>query len=144
MTMAILQIDDAYGQAEVIVFPKPGDTAAVVDNAVLVEGRVSISDSFGGNIFCDRLTLLDDIKNGSTKKIPASMAVVLDESRFAFSDIKPILEKHRGDIPVYIKEQGTGKTYKAQRELFQSASEENLNELRSLLGRDNVWIKFKS
>ncbi len=143
-TMAVLQVDDIYGQAEVIYFPKIGDTAATVDNAVLVEGRVNISDNFGGNIFCDRLTLLDDIKNGNVNKVPASMAVLIDENKFTFADIVPILEKHRGKVPVYIKEVGTGKTYKASRDYFQNASEEGLSEMRALLGEDNVWIKFKS
>ncbi|MBQ2752745.1 MAG: DNA polymerase III subunit alpha [Firmicutes bacterium] len=141
--MCILQVDDIYGQAEIVYFPKPGDTIAVPDNAVLIEGRVSISDSFGGNIFCDKIMLLDDVKNGAVNRIPVSMAILLDERKFSFSDIKPILEKHKGNVPVYIKEQGTGRTYKAQKELFQDASEQGVKQLRDLLGMDNVWIKFK-
>ena len=142
-TMTILTVEDIYGPAEVIIFPKPGDTAAMPENAVLVEGRVSISDNFGGNIFCDRLTLLDEVKNGTTEKIPVSIGVILDESRFAFGDIRPILERYKGNVPVYIKEQGTGKTYKAQKELCQDASEEGIKSLRKILGDDNVVVKFK-
>ena len=142
-TMTILTVEDIYGPAEVITFPKSGDTAAMPENAVLVEGRVSISDNFGGNIFCDRLTLLDDIKNASAEKIPVSIGVILDESRFAFGDIRPVLERYKGNVPVYIKEQGTGKTYKAQKELCQDASEDGIKSLRKILGDDNVVVKYK-
>ena len=86
---------------------------------------------------------MDEVKNGTTEKIPVSIGVILDESRFAFGDIRPILERYKGNVPVYIKEQGTGKTYKAQKELCQDASEEGIKSLRKILGDDNVVVKFK-
>ena len=55
--------------------------------------------------------------------------------------ITAILEKYKGDTPVYIYEEKTKRKMKADRKFWVTLEEGLLEELRKLLGEKNVAVK---
>lgn len=140
--MCFATLEDLYGNIELIVFPKPYEKYnryLVEDEVILVSGRLVLNEEEEPKIICDKIQSMDDVGDLDSKfyiKIPKSKPDEL------LSDIKVILNRHKGDVPVYVYIERKEKMVMAQREYWVNIESEGLyREIESILGEDCVVLK---
>ncbi|MBR5135208.1 MAG: hypothetical protein IKV35_06385, partial [Clostridia bacterium] len=145
-TMAYAVLEDLSADIELIFFPK---TLAAVrgqlqENAVVtVSGRISIKEEQPPSVIVDRLTV-----------IPSPEALLADKPRSekyglylrlssdadpAWATVKTMLEGQKGDRPVFVRFEDSGKLVKASN-LSVSVSVGDISRLKRLLGDTNVAL----
>ncbi len=136
--MAFVTLEDLYGTVEVIVFPavyQKYNRLLDVDSTVIIRGKISVREEEEAKILCDEVTPLTNMVNKKLYlKIP--MDIDVDIQR----EICPVLMRHRGNIPVYLYMEETGKRFLADRELWIREEDELLNELCNILGEQSVKV----
>jgi len=138
--MAFATLEDMYGSIEMIVFPTIYSRWASiikVDNIVLVRGHISIREGEEPKLICDEISNLPKVADKGERlyvTIPNGKNISLAE------DIKPILRKYRGPMPVYLYDEGTKHRLLADKKLWVRLDFELLNELKKLLGEDYVKV----
>lgn len=134
-TMAIIQVEDLVGTAEVIVWPKTYSEyrdLIQMDQKVIIEGRVKTEDERDAQLMADRVRMLGDM--------PMKLYVQY-ENIAAYEEgaeaLEQILRAHKGQdyVIVYCREEKKRKTL-GQRTDSGKAAE----ELQKLLGMDNIKI----
>ncbi|GAA0177602.1 DNA polymerase III subunit alpha [Clostridium sediminicola] len=136
--MAFISVEDLYGSVEVIVFPKILDKYKNLiqeDGIVLLKGRVTIREDEQPKVICDTV---ENIQKISTKKL----YILINHNREVKKikdELKLILEKNKGNIPVYICTKENGK-FMLSRELWVNGKDELLTYLIQRFGQNNVKI----
>ncbi len=134
--MAFITLEDLYGSIECIVFPTTYDRynkLIIEDEVVVVEGRLSVSEVEEPKIICEKISPLNKYK---LDKIYIKIAM---NSRIdILNDIKKVLGKYSGDTPVYLFLEKQNKTVIADRSLWIKLDDKVINELKVLIGNDNV------
>lgn len=149
-TMAFLQVEDLYGSAEVIVFPKVlTDYAAVLreGNIVLIGGRLSIREEEDAKIICESAmdaprpeetaqpqSAQKSKRQGLYLRLPGEHCPQADR-------VKNLLEIFEGGFPVYFFYKDTGKYFLAPRSLWIDVNQPLTDELGRVLGSDNVALR---
>ncbi len=137
--MAFITLEDLYGSVECIVFPTTFERYNKYiseDQIIVIEGRLSISEVEDTKIICEKISPLNKLKSNK-------LYVKLSKNSRPdlFNDIKDILRKYPGDIPVYVFMEDKKKTVVADKALWvQTENNSALVELQSLLGKDNVRL----
>lgn len=144
--MAILTLEDRYGEIGAVAFEKTLEAAGsllVQDAAVAVTGKISIKEGQAPEVIVYLVTALraDAAAKGSepeAKGKPRRLFLRVprldsDLCRRALS----VLAAHRGDTPVLIYDVSTGK-YVAAREHTVEVTDQLLSELKNLLGSENL------
>lgn len=137
--MAFLSVEDFYGTIEVIVFP---DIYAKFSNKleenmfVLIEGRASISEDQEPKIICNKITTKEEILKNQTLwiKIPINSSVKLE-------DLKNIIILDKGNTKVIVYDESNKGRFTLSENLWVTTSERLLNNLETLLGKENIIIK---
>lgn len=139
--MAILTVEDAYGQAEAVVFPstyntvadklQPGQVVLLMGKAAARENRV--------NIICDDVRLIADVYD-AIRAVRVNLAGV-DQS--GLNRFKHKLSQFPGEVPVYL--QLDTRRYKSVqilvgRELHVAPSEMLLNNIKEMVGEENFAV----
>mgnify|MGYP000901799536 FL=1 len=137
--MAFITLEDLYGSVECIVFPATYDKYnryIEEDMPVVVEGRLSTSEVEDTKIICEKISSLNAYKR---QKIYIKISKTSRSD--LFSDIKTILKKYPGSIPVYIYLEKENKSFIAGRDLWIKLDNNNaIAELQKLLGEENVKV----
>ena len=137
--MAFITLEDLYGSVECIVFPATYDKYnryIEEDMPVVVEGRLSTSEVEDTKIICEKISSLNAYKR---QKIYIKISKTSRSD--LFSDIKTILKKYPGSIPVYIYLEKENKSFIAGRDLWIKLDNNNaIAELQKLLGEKNVKV----
>ncbi len=137
--MAFVTLEDLYGSIECIVFPQTYDRFneyLFEDGLVVIDGRLSMSEVEEPKIICEKIR---ELKQSKTDKI--YLKISKDKSEDIFEDIKPILSKYTGNIPVYVFLEKRDKVIIADRSLWISGDSEDLIvELQNLLGQGSVKL----
>ncbi|MDG2830080.1 OB-fold nucleic acid binding domain-containing protein, partial [Vibrio parahaemolyticus] len=137
--MAFFTLEDLYSNIECIVFPTIFEKyfdQIVEDNIVLVEGKLSISEVEEPKIIVDKISSINDL---NLNKIYLKIDDIMNIN--VLNDVKRILSKYPGNIPVYIYFTSKKKTIKADKSLWiDGESEEVFDSLKDLLGNQNVKI----
>ena len=137
--MAFITLEDLYGAVECIVFPATYERYnkyILEDQLIVIEGRLSISEVDDTKIICEKISPLNKFSN--TKLY---IKLSKDSESILFSDIKKILKKYPGDIPVYVFLEKEKKTVVADRSLWIELENDNvIVELQSRLGKDSVKV----
>ena len=163
--MAFVQLEDLYGDVEVIVFPKTFENCAELlaqDNIIVLSGRADVAESGQAKIIAEHIVGIDEadriielVKSGRSNssasaltdavklRIPQSgegisEAAKLDEKE-VLSEISRIMARYPGDnqVLVYLR---NGKIMSSQQVLVRP-SLEFAEEMAELLGHANVKIK---
>ncbi len=139
--MAFLTLEDLQGTVEIIVFPKVMEQCEMFlaeDSVILVKGRANVTADGEAKVIAGGISpLLQEQKKQISSlwlKQPAGKEV-------PFVWITAILEKYKGDIPVYIYEEKTKRKMKADKRYWVTADDAVKKELELLLGKENVAVK---
>ncbi len=137
--MAFITLEDLYGIVECIVFPTTFDrynNLIEEDSLIIIEGKISLSEEEEPKIICEKIFPLNKYKKGKVY-LKISKGKPMD----TFDSIKEILKKYKGETPVYVYLEGTGKTVIANRELWVDIEDKLLfRELIETLGENNVKV----
>lgn len=135
--MAFLTLEDLYGSIECIVFPQTYERYnkyLAEDGLVVIEGRLSISEVEEPKIICESISQLNKFK---LEKIYVKISK--DSPRDIFEQLKKILVKYPGDVPVFVYMEKIKQTVVADRALWVNGDNENLAiELEQLFGKESV------
>ena len=140
--MCFATLEDLYGNIELIVFPRQYEKYnrfLVEDEVVLVSGRLVMNEEEEPKIICDRIESMDEARGRNSKfyvKIPK------DKPEELLSDIKIVLNRHSGSVPVYVYIERKEKMVMAQRDYWVNIDSEGLYaDIESVLGEDCIVIK---
>ncbi|MBC8589691.1 DNA polymerase III subunit alpha [Wansuia hejianensis] len=135
--MAFISLEDMYGVIECIVFPKTYENYNNIlneDELIVVEGRLSVSEIEEPKIICARIYPLNNYK---LSRIYIKFAN--KDFNKSFGKVKSILEKHKGNTPVYMYLESQNKTFMADKSLWVNIEDQALiKKLENLLGKDSV------
>lgn len=135
--MAFITLEDLYGSVECIVFPATFERYnkyIIEDQLVIVEGRLSMSEVEDTKIICEKISPLTKFK---MEKVYIKLSKTSKSN--LFNDIKVILGKYPGDIPVYVFMEKDNKMVVADRALWVNLNNKDvIVKLQELLGKDNV------
>jgi len=134
--MAFITLEDLYGTVEVIVFPtvyKKYSKLLEIDSTVIIDGKISIKEEEEPKIICDSVRPL-------TRKQTKKLYLKISRGRpvNVESEICTVLQKYRGNIPVYLYIEDTNEKKLAHRELWVAENNELISELSSVLGKECV------
>ena len=137
--MAFFKLDDFSGSCECLMFSKVySECEDLIEEeaTVLVQGRLESSGD-AVKLHAEEAIPLAGVKEKLTKKI----SLLLDDDVHTpetINELKSILEKHEGTIPVYIRVKGSS----ALRDFFTTykvkLDDELIDELQHLTGEDNI------
>ncbi len=149
--MAVLQVEDLEGYAEVVVFPdayRACYSLLVEDEAVIISGRPEDDDDAARMIASDIQPLDSFFKekaNAKTREVLISVTLtgLADEVP---EQLRDLLERHRGEIPVSLRLQrphpnGFRAHVAPNRFLWVTPSPELVTEIEELLGQGSVRLR---
>lgn len=151
--MAFAQLEDLYGSIEMIIFPKTYENYKELlkpDNIILVEGRISIKEEESAKIICEKISLLnkDDKSSLNKNKLFGKLYIKIDSEKNPglLNSVKKILEKNRGDQPVYVvdearKAKQSSRVMQAPRSIWVTINDTLLEELKKTCGDQCVALK---
>ncbi|HZK61356.1 MAG TPA: OB-fold nucleic acid binding domain-containing protein, partial [Anaerovoracaceae bacterium] len=119
--MAFIDLEDLYGIVEVIVFPNVYERcmqSIKEDNVVVVKGTINFKEDEQPKLMAEKifdLQSIDEVLTAPSLKI--SIPEDLNETE-ALSVLKEVLTAHKGNTPVIIKIDRTGKRFKASKDLW--------------------------
>lgn len=137
--MAFATLEDLYGIVEVIIFPATYEKYQKYieeDSIVVVEGRLSISEEDEPKIICESIKPLSKYRR-------EKLYIKIEEGDFntAFSNLKEIFEKYKGDVPVYVYLAKDKKVVMADRDYWVDIKRnEILDEIEKVVGNGCVKI----
>ena len=143
--MCFLEIEDAYGTVEAVIFPKMFATYGkeLVDGrGVVIEGKVSLREDQGNAVIADRIKLLEKSADVA-KAAEMTLWLKIPQARpVADEEILRLLSRYGGDTPVTIYDERTGGRRRvAHRYHVNVAGEGLIDDLRELLGAECVIVK---
>lgn len=140
--MAFIRLEDMTGSVEVIIFPKTYDKYSKYlfeDKVIIAEGRVSMSEGEEPRMICESITPFEKL---SEKPKPVSVGIVLNAGT-TLSEVKPVLEQCRGDVPLYVNDKAAGRKYKADKSYWLEINDNTVGRLENILGKENVIVKYR-
>ena len=148
--MAYALLDDKYGEIEVVIFARQYAKISYLiaeDNAVVIEGRLSVEEGEGAKIL---LSSAEELLNDSEYKADEAKAKPVKEQKLYIklddlSDARTaaiyrISSLNPGKCPIVLFDAGSGK-YVAMKNTYISPGDKVLVRLRSLYGDANVVLK---
>lgn len=150
-TMAFITLDDGSGMIECLVFPKILDLCKHlinVDEVVVVSGRISIREDEPPKILCDYISKPNfsgtkpnsEAQSFKKENLGLYISVSSLDSKEYNRAIK-VIEVFDGDLPLYVYCRDTKKLFRAPRKLWLSANDVLIDELKNILGDENVKKK---
>ncbi len=130
-------------QAEVVFFPsiyKKNKNNIVNDSLFWIKGRVSFEEKGKPKIIAEDVVPLEFVRSKMLSKV--HIRLVVDEvSEDDLKKVKGVIEKHRGNIPLWLHIVTEKRTYQASSyEYATDGSQELIDSLRNILGETEVWI----
>jgi len=144
--MAIMLMEDLEGRIEVLVFPSSYKEVSKFirpNFAVFVDGRLNLKEE-RPKIIVEHIVPIEDARLRFTQEVSIEIFSLGMEDAI-LEQLKDVLEKYKGDIPVYLnvstKKNGAYRIL-VDKGFFVRPTDEMILELEGLVGRDR--IKFKS
>ena len=144
--MAFVQMEDYYGEFELIVFPKIYDRVRELlkeDTIVAVAGNLNFKEEESPKVIVDKMTDINSIRSlaGLSEKSPLKLRINKekfgDEIEACIKRIYDMISRFPGDKNVYIY-LPNGKTIKADNCLLVNEDPLLIMELKDYLGDTNV------
>ncbi|HOQ37003.1 MAG TPA: DNA polymerase III subunit alpha [Acetivibrio sp.] len=136
--MAFLTLEDLYGTMEIIVFPtvlEKYSKLVEIENIVLIKGRISIKEEEQPKIICEEVSpLKKTVLRKLYLRVNDDVNNELMESAFC------ILKFFGGNTPVCLYDEQQNKVKVLEREYWVSLNDIVLDELKSVLGDENVRV----
>ena len=155
--MAFVRLEDLYGGIEVIVFPKVLTGVNSVlreEEAVLVEGRISIREDEEPKLLCEKVTPLDGIKDvpeDKTIKEPLKQSIPSKDEKILYIKLgtwdqdvvkvaTKLMEMHPGKTAVCFFCADTKKRFFAPEHLRVDENSDVFGKLEAVFGKNNVKL----
>ncbi len=144
--MGIFELEDYYGRISVVAFPREFERLGhyILEGEILyLEGNVQI-DSFGGQeekkLIVRTIKPIDEIGEMGIFKV---YILVEEERKHLLGELKRIVMRHPGSqhVILALEEDGNKKRVDLGERYNVSSSKLFVEEVVSLLGRDNIVIK---
>jgi len=136
--MAFVTLEDLYDKVEVIVFPSTYQKVSHLvaeNNIVVIEGRISLKEDESPTILCESIRKLSKKTNQKLYlKIAREHPIDIEE------ELSPLLRQYRGETPVCLFVEETGRRFMADKGLWIEAKVELMKKLNDLLGADCVKL----
>jgi DNA polymerase-3 subunit alpha len=142
--MAFVTIEDAFGQAEGVVFSdilKKAQGMIVEDTVLLLEGKVSRRNSGDGKLLVNSVVHVDDDSIAKTKELH----IFLDIDRIdngELEDLKQLMLEHKGESKLFltVKQNGKSACVIRSRTLTIQVDRDLLSKLSKKVGVANIRI----
>lgn len=148
--MAFITAEDLYGSAGIIMFPKvfAQYSHLLTSGSILkFDGRITLREDRDNEMICERVekylpeNTAPARRGGESVKtaVRKGLYIRLDSINSGlYRSAEQIINKNRGETPIYFFCSDTGKNLLAPRDKWVKISESLLSELGGLLGNDNV------
>lgn len=137
--MVFLNLEDEYGDVEVIVFPtvlKQTSAKLNKEDVVLVKGRMQIKEDDRIKIIASEILELSDLEN--LKTIYLRVENMQDKR---ISEIEQMIVKNPGSSNVIFYDEQKKKSFQSQKYKSVQMDDTLMNFLKNLLGESNVVVK---
>ena len=139
--MAFLDIEDLYGEIEVVVFPNVYEKYLqfIKEESILaIKGTINFKEDEAPKILADKIINLEASNNAEQEglvkiKVPKEL-----EEEKCFNIIKELILANKGTKPVLIFLEKSGKKFKTNRDLWVNPSEAFIRAAEVLVGQENV------
>lgn len=145
-TMAFATLDDGSGMIELLVFPNILDQyreLLVVDEAVVVSGRISMREEESPKIVCDCISRPDteDQEKAAHGHRRGLFIKVPSPDSGLYKKAVNVIAVFDGDFPLYVFFNDRKKLALAPKNLWVSPNDVLTGELKSILGDQNVVLR---
>ncbi len=149
--MAVLVIEDLFGHAEVVVFPKVFEACRellVPDDVLLFRGRAEAEDDTARMVASEILPF-DQAEKQKKERPPQTVEIAVDLTTAAPElpvRLVDVLQRHRGNIPVRVSlvrahPEGFRASISPNRYLFVDPTASLVQELEALVGSECVRLR---
>ena len=139
--MAIIRIEDMYGQIEVVVFPSAYEKLAHYireGQVIFLKGKVGFKED-QPNIIANEMMEIHEVYDS----IKAINVDVSGANKVHFDDLKGKLQSSPGKVPVYLKvDTKTNKSVQilVGEDLYVTPNEALMNEIKEIMGQENFSV----
>ena len=170
-TMAYVQVEDESGDLELVVFPRTLQESGELmreDTAILIDGKIDAREEEAPKVVANRVRPLDeqsvadleqsrnrsqgggrrgrqearqDIKQAAKASSNRLYLRLISMESEDFANAKKILQRNPGSVPVQFHPVDSGRKLLAPRALWVKKDEGVLEQLRTLLGSENVVLR---
>jgi len=142
-TMVFFTLDDFSGSCEALMFSKAFDQYGKYikeEECVFIIGRPESSGD-AIKIHIEKVIPIEEAREMYTESIKINLDKEKHPPEKIF-DLKKVLEKHKGNIPVYVSLANNGSNPKkfSLRELRVKVSNEFINDMRQILGEESLVL----
>lgn len=149
--MATATLEDLYGTIPIVIFPKTYSEFKELieeDRVITIKGRVNINENGEGNIFVEKIEDLESrFKNYSdaisrvNNKKTLELIFDIGSEKEKVELVKQVLIGKKGNsrVKLFFKKTNTGFMFNEEYNV-NLEDKEVLNELKSILGRENIRI----
>lgn len=142
-TMCFVSLEDSFGYINVLVFPKVYEknrNVIVKNNICIIKGKISVREESEVEILCEDIMIAkQDEDNVITKTVKRGLYLRINSFK-EFDNLKPVLKKYKGNIPVIVVTKDTNRKYAVSSEYFVKNDSYLLLELQNLIGNNNVKL----
>ncbi|QIB70034.1 DNA polymerase III subunit alpha [Aminipila butyrica] len=140
--MAFLDLEDLYGEIEVVVFPNIYERYGqhLKEEAIVaIRGTVNFKEDENPKILADKIIPLEEPEGEVQSPLKIRIPKALDEGK-CLSLIKELILSNKGEKPVMIYSEQSGQRFKTNRDLWVDANDSFLQAVEALLGAENVKL----
>lgn len=141
--MAFIMLEDRYAEIETVVFPKVLELYAqylTIDNAILITGEITVKEDEAPKLLLKTIEPLKNNSNFKVKTEPKLYLRVPDMKCPEYKRLRGVIDIFEGGVPVTFYD-NSKKQYVTINDMKVDASDFVLNEMRELIGDENVVLK---
>lgn len=142
--MAFVDMEDLYGNVEVVVFPNVYDRCSQMikeDSLIVVKGTINFKEGEVPKLLANEVLDLREMSQGA--KLAAKNVVKIkipQDMENGLEQIKEVLSQNRGETPVLIYLGNTGKAMKTKPDLWVNADSAFRQQVTALIGEENLKL----
>ncbi len=138
--MAFMNLEDEYGDVEVIVFPTVLRTIKInhmaPDEILIVKGRLQIKEDDRVKIIASEIKFFDEIPD--MRSIYLKVNNLSDRRIY---ELERVIFKNPGDNPVIFYNAEKKQSFQSERYKTMECNEEAMEQMKKILGEENVVVK---
>ena len=145
--MEFVKFEDLYGTMELIVFPQKYEQYSEIlneDEILIVGGRLNIIEGEDPKIIVDSIQSIKSISNFEKQEESETklfLRITKNMPSYILDKVKPILLNSKGNTQSNIYFEDKKQNYLLGNEFRISVEDDTIDQLVSLLGRENVVLK---
>lgn len=140
--MAFLQLEDLYGQLEVVCFDKSFSMYRNIikkDKIVCVKGKISLREAENPKVLLNNIIDIEDVR--FDKKLYIKISKENESKALELtSRLKEAIIDFSGDTPVYVYNEAINKTQILTRNMWIDINPYLINKLEMIFGKDNIKV----